>query len=163
MSNGKEQKVRDALRKMNLTKDDNDPEKEPYKSNPELAERLGVSNQNVYIVRRNLIFARKYEIDIDRYVVYAWRWYSDDRHAKIGTSMGWRLRERMVTTYHPTADIFLIGIREYDNKKNAGRMETHILHTLEKSHPDREWVIIDEDFSKLINEEFTRVEKIVEK
>ena len=165
MSDGKEQIVRNTLRKMNLTKDDNDPEKEPYASNPELAARLGLNDSTIISnVRRNLIFARNIGISmdcIDCGIVYAWRWSGDDKYAKIGVSIAGRLRERMISTYHPTDDALLIGISKYDDRKEAQEKETSILNNLTRAHPKREWVIIDEDFNKLINEEFTRIEKIV--
>ena len=49
-----------------------------------------------------------------RYFVYAWRWSGDERFAKIGrTRNGLKgVENRMVTTYHPTDDPVLLGVRE---------------------------------------------------
>ena len=140
------QKVRNYL-KMNL---------ESNKTNCEIADKFGSTPQVVSIARCNFKFAREYEIDIDKHLVYAWRWSDDCRYAKIGEAMAWRLRERMITTFHPTDDILLIGTKEYDTKKEAQRMEKHILDTLCRTRCDREWVKINENFNnKLINEGFT--------
>ena len=142
---------------MNLTK------KESYESNSHLAGRLGVSSATVSLARNNLIFADKYGIDIDKSIVYAWRYSDDKRFAKIGKcKKGEILRERLKTTFHPTDDIFLIGIKEYCCGKEIHREETRILDTLRRTRCDREWVKINEDFNELINEEFTKIEKIVE-
>lgn len=154
---GKEQRAVNALKNMNLKPNENDSEKEPYKRDRELADLLGISNQNVNIARRNMIFARKFGIDIDSHVVYAWRWCSDKKHAKIGVSRGIRLRERMVTTYHPTDSIFLIGVVHFKNKKEAQEKEKNILHELDRTLHNREWVKIDESFNNLINKEFTKI------
>lgn len=97
MAKTKTGSVRNLLRKMNLTEGENNPEKEPFKSNPEVAEMLEIENNaTIWDTRRNLIFARKHNVDTDDYLVYTWRWSGDDRFAKIGVSMGSTLRERLV-------------------------------------------------------------------
>lgn len=157
-------KVRDLFRKMNLTKDENDPEKKPFKSNPEVAKMLKIKNNaTIWDTRRNLIFAREHNVDTDAYLVYAWRWSGDDRFAKIGVSMGSTLRERLVFTYHPTEEIKLIGIsiKRYGKRSDAHRKESSLLNTLKKSHPKREWVCINENFTKIIDEEFKKINVIV--
>ena len=164
MSNGKEQKVRDVLRNMNLTEDENNPEKDPFQSNSKIANRLGsnITSTNVATVRRNLIFARDIEVCIDNYYVYAWRWSGDKRYAKIGKSMGHSLRERLITTYHPTDNPIWIGHMKCLGKKEAQEKETSILDRFKRSHPKREWIIINKDFNELIDKKFTQIEKIVE-
>ena len=82
MSN--KQKAVDALREMNLTVDNRDPKKEPYKSDRNLADQLGVNSTTVNLARKNLILADACGIDIDKSIVYAWRWSGDDKYAKIG-------------------------------------------------------------------------------
>ena len=161
MAIGKEQIARDALRKMNLTEDEDNPNKEPYEGNGVLAARLGISNQNVYLVRQNLILARDTGIDIDSYIVYTWRWFNDKNYAKIGVSTGAKLRERLVWTYHPTDDIVLIGVMKCGDRKEALAREISILKCLGRTHPKREWVEINENFNELIDKEFTKIEKIV--
>ena len=157
-------RVRNLFRKMNLTEDENNPEKEEFKSNPEIARMLGIKNNaTIWDTRRNLIFARKHNVDTDDYLVYAWRWSGDDRFAKIGVSMGSTLRERLVFTYHPIDEIKLIGvsIAKYSRRSDAHSKESSILKRLRKSHCKREWVYTNGNFSKLINEEFRKIDVIV--
>lgn len=164
MANTTTGRVRNLLRKMNLTEGENNPEKEAFKSNPAVAEMLGIKNNaTIWDTRRNLIFARKHNVDTDDYLVYAWRWSGDDKFAKIGVSMGSTLRERLVFTYHPTDEIKLIGvsIAKYSKRSEAHRKEASILKGLKKSHCKREWVHISEDFNKLIDEEFRKIGIIV--
>lgn len=47
--------MRDALRNMNLTKYDNDPEKEDFVNDRDLASQLGVSKTTVWNMRQALI------------------------------------------------------------------------------------------------------------
>ncbi len=71
MAKTKTGSVRNLLRKMNLTEGENNPEKEPFKSNPEVAEMLEIENNaTIWDTRRNLIFARKHNVDTDDYLVY---------------------------------------------------------------------------------------------
>lgn len=164
MAKTKTERVRNLLRKMNLTKGENNPEKEPFKSNPEVAKMLRMENNaTIWDTRRNLIFARKHKVDTDNYLVYAWRWSNDDRFAKIGVSMGSTLRDRLVFTYHPTDEIELIGvsIARYNKRSKAHSKESSILNSLKKSHCKREWVYINQDFNKLINEEFIKIDVVV--
>ena len=67
--NEKRQIVRDALSKMNLTKYDNDCEKEDFVNDRDLASQLGVSKTTVWNVRQELIN----QVDEDYDIVYAWR------------------------------------------------------------------------------------------
>ena len=55
-----------------------------------------------------------------RYFVYAWRWCGDERFAKIGrTRNGLKgVVNRMVTTYNPTDDPVLLGVRKCTDVKN---------------------------------------------
>jgi len=153
------------LMQTNLMKNDSDSEKGPYVSNRELVDRhetLTVSNTTlVRDVRRNLFFAREIGVDAYCHLVYAWKWSGDDRYAKIGHSTGRTLRDQMVTTYHPTDDIILIGIKVCAGKKNSEE-EASILNRLGRIRPDREWVKINEEFNELINKKFTRIEKNVQ-
>lgn len=160
MPDNNKQKALNALRQM---KNYRDPKKEGYESNADLARRLGIkSSGTVKLARQNLIFAIDYEIDIDKSIVYAWRYSGDKRFAKIGQcSKGGILRERMQTTFHPTDDIFLIGIKEYSDAKEIRREEKRILEELGRTRCGREWVCINENFKKLINKEFTLIKKIV--
>ena len=64
-------------------------------------------------------------------------------------------------TFHPTDDIFLIGVRQYRYEKEIHQEEKRILDTLGRTRHDREWVNVNEDFNELINEEFTKIEIIV--
>lgn len=163
MSN--KQKAIDALRKMNLTEDNKDRKKEPHKSDRNLADQLGVSSTTVNLARKNLILADEYGIDIDKSIVYAWRWSGNNRHAKIGKckkgSIFWERIKMQPATFHPTDDIFLIGIKEYRYEKEISQDEKRILDALGRTRPDREWVNINEDFNELINKEFTKIERIV--
>jgi len=149
---------------MNLSKGENNPEKKAFKSNPEVAEMIGINNNaTIWDTRRNLIFAREHDVDTDDYLVYAWRWSGNRRFAKIGVSMGSTLRDRLVFTYHPTDEIELIGVSRarYSKRSEAHRKETAILGSLCKSHCKREWVYINGDFNKLIDEEFIKIGVIV--
>ncbi|MDE0014120.1 MAG: hypothetical protein OXU36_23455 [Candidatus Poribacteria bacterium] len=163
MSN--KQKAVDALRKMNLTVGNKDHKKEPYKSDRNLADQLGVNSTTVNLARKNLILADECRIDIDKSIVYAWRWSGDDKYAKIGKckkgSILWERVKMQPATYHPTDDIFLIGIKEYRYEKEISQEEKRILDTLGRTRRDREWVNINEDFNKMINEEFAKIEIIV--
>lgn len=163
MSN--KQKAVDALRKMNLTVDNKDPKKELYKSDRNLADQLRVNSTTVNLARRNLILADECGIDIDKSIVYAWRWSGDNKYAKIGKckkgSILWERIKMQPATFHPTDDIFLIGIKEYRYEKEIHQEEKRILDTLGRTRHDREWVNINVDFNKLINEEFTKIEIIV--
>lgn len=60
----------------------------------------------------------------------------------------------MVTTYHPTDDPVLIGIMPCRSSEEAADNEDYFLDTLERTRPDREWVIIDEEFNRIIDEAF---------
>ena len=91
-----------------------------------------------------------------RYFVYAWRWCGDERFAKIGrTRNGLKgVENRMVTTYHPTDDPVLLGVRECADAKESHKTEQYILNGLERTRPDREWVEIDEKFNEMIDKSF---------
>ena len=77
--------------------------------------------------------------------------------------MGSTLRERLVFIYHPTDEIKLIGvsIAKYSKRSEAHSKEAFILNSLKKSHCKREWVYINEDFNKLIDEEFIKIGVVV--
>ena len=60
----------------------------------------------------------------------------------------------MVKTYHPTDDPILIGIMRCRSLEEAKDNEDYFLDTLERTHSDREWVIIDEEFNLIIDEAF---------
>lgn len=91
-----------------------------------------------------------------RYFVYAWRWCGDERFAKIGrTRNGLKgVENRMVTTYHPTDDPVLLGVRECADAKESHKTEQYILNGLGRTRPDREWVEIDEKFNEMIDKSF---------
>lgn len=93
-----------------------------------------------------------------RYVVYAWRWCGDERFAKIGrTRNGLKgVENRMVTTYHPTDDAVLLGVRECADAEESHKIERYILNGLERTRPDREWVEIDEKFNEMIDKSFMK-------
>ncbi len=166
MAEGKEHRARNILKTMNLTKQDKDPGKAPYTSNSEIAKQLGFKDSTIISnVRRNLLFVRNIGISMDyleRGVVYAWRWSGDEKHAKIGASTVKTLRERMISTYHPTDDALLIGFSLFANRKEAQKRETALLKSLGRVHSKREWVYINDDFNILLNKEFTRIEKTKE-
>ena len=149
--NEKTQIVRDTLGKMNLTKHDNDPKKEKFVNDRDLASQLGISKTTVWNVRQALI---KQAEDYD--IVYAWRWSGDATCAKIGVSTLSLFQSRVVSTYHPTDDIVLIGVMKCRNREQALDNEWCFLNdgTLERTRPDREWVIIDEEFNRIIDEVF---------
>ena len=148
--NEKTQIVRDALSQMNLTKYDNDPEKEDFINDRDLASQLGVSKTTVWNVRQALI---KQAEDYD--IVYAWRWSGDDTCAKIGVSTLSLFQSRVVSTYHPTDDIVLIGVMKFRTREQALDEEWGFLNDVfERTRPDREWVIIDEEFNRIIDEVF---------
>ena len=149
--NEKMQIVRDALSKMNLTKYGNDPEKEKFVNDRDLASQLGISKTTVWNVRQALIK----QVDEDYDVVYAWRWSGDDICAKIGVSTIVNLETRLVSTYHPTDDPILIGVMKCRTPEEAKDNEWYFLNeALERTRPDREWVIIDEEFNRIIDEAF---------
>ena len=91
-----------------------------------------------------------------RYFVYAWRWCGDEEFAKIGrTRNGLKgVENRMVTTYHPTDDPVLLGVRECADAEESHKTEQYILNRLERTRPDREWVEIDEKFNEMIDKSF---------
>lgn len=91
-----------------------------------------------------------------RYFVYAWRWCGDEGFAKIGrTRNGLKgVENRMVTTYHPTDDPVLLGVRECADAEESHKTEQYILNGLERTRPDREWVEIDEKFNEMIDKSF---------
>ena len=134
------------------------------------AERRGVKKSKVFYERRgqgiidrigavfpNLIDKIDDEDieDGDVPIVYAWRWSNDDTCAKIGVSTIIGLeKSRMVTTYHPTDDPVLIGFMTCLSLWEAKDNEKYFLDTLERTRPDREWVEIDEEFNRIIDEAF---------
>ena len=91
-----------------------------------------------------------------RYFVYAWRWCGDERFAKIGrTRNGLKgVENRMVTTYHPTDDPVLLGVRQCADAEESHKNEQYILNRLGRTRPDREWVKIDEKFNEMIDKSF---------
>ena len=91
-----------------------------------------------------------------RYFVYAWRWCGDEGFAKIGrTRNGLKgVENRMVTTYHPTDDPVLLGVRECADAEESHKTEQYILNGLRRTRPDREWVEIDEKFNEMIDKSF---------
>ena len=94
--------------------------------------------------------------DEHRYFVYAWRWSGDEGFAKIGrTRNGLKgVENRMVTTYNPTDDPVLLGIRECADAEESHKTEQYILNGLGRTRPDREWVEIDEKFNEMIDKSF---------
>ena len=91
-----------------------------------------------------------------RYFVYAWRWCGDEGFAKIGrTRNGLKgVENRMVTTYHPTDDPVLLGVRECADAEESHKTEQYILNGLGRTRPDREWVEIDDKFNEMIDKSF---------
>ena len=117
------------------------------------AERRGVSPTAVWRKRRSE--NRINQVGEDSHIVYAWRWSGDDMHAKIGVSTMSLLEDRMAATYHPTDDPVLIGVVKCPDREAAKAIESCILNRLlERTRPDREWVIIDEGFYEVIDEVF---------
>ena len=92
------------------------------------------------------------------YLVYAWRWSNDERYAKVGRSSKHRFKNRLITTYHPTDDPYVIGYRKCKNLQHAEDLQNHILQGLKRTRPDREWVEIDEAFEEMINLSFIKGE-----
>ena len=60
----------------------------------------------------------------------------------------------MVTTYHPTDDPVLLGVRECADAGESHKTEQYILKRLGRTRCDREWVEIDEKFNEMINKSF---------
>ena len=91
-----------------------------------------------------------------RYFVYAWRWCSDERFAKIGrTRNGLKgVENRMVTTYHPTDDPVPLGVRKCADAEESHKTEQYILNGLGRVRDDREWVEIDGKFNEMIDKSF---------
>ena len=117
------------------------------------AERRGVSHGTIFRERKSEDVINK--TGEDPYIVYAWRWSGDDMHAKIGHTLMSKLEFRMVATYHPTDDPVLIGIMKCDNLKDSKLVEKAILNNLlQRTRPDREWVISGKWFNKMIDEVF---------
>ena len=92
-----------------------------------------------------------------RYFVYAWRWSGDERFAKIGrTRNGLKgVKNRMVTTYHPTDNPVPLGVRQCADMEESHKTEQYILNGLKRTRPDREWVKIDEAFNEMIEKSFS--------
>lgn len=131
----------------------------------EEARRRGVSHGTIFSERKKQSIIGRIDevfpnhltnrIGKDFPVVYAWRWSNDDTCAKIGVSeQVSKLKSRMVTTYHPTDDPVLIGFMPCSSLNNAKDDEDYFLYTLERTRPDREWVVIDKAFNEIINEAF---------
>ena len=119
------------------------------------AERRGVSHGKIFNERKAQDLIDKMGGDVD--IVYAWRWSNDNTCAKIGVStVGKFLAGRIAPgkTYHPTDDPVLIGFIKCRSRKIADNIEKYLLRILEQTHPDREWVIIDEKFNDRIDELF---------
>ena len=87
-------------------------------------------------------------------LVYAWRYSDNKKYAKIGESTKYLLHTRMPTTYYPTGDPVLIGIRRCKDKAHAVAVQNYILGGLERLRRDREWVEIDEMFREMIDKSF---------
>lgn len=159
------QKAVGALREMNLTADNKAPEKQPYQSDRQLADQLRVNPATVGLARRNLIFADECGIDIDKSFLYAWRWSGDESYAKIGKckkgAILWERLRAQPATFHPTDDIFLIGLKAYRCETEIHQEEKRMLDRLQRTRPDREWVHINTDFLTLIDAEFTKIQRIV--
>ena len=114
------------------------------------AERLGVSASAVWRKRRSENRMNQVGGDLD--IVYAWRWSNDKTCAKIGICKMSNLEDRMASTYHPTDDPVLIGIIKCSDREEAKAIENRILNeALERTRPDREWVIIDMAFHEMID------------
>ncbi len=165
MSKTQAEIAQNELCQMNLTKDENNPEKKDFVSNPELANRLEINDQaTVYNARHSLIFARENGINENCFIVYTWRWKTNDKYAKIGRCPIGNLRGRIITTYEPLDDPLIIGVKEFSNQHEAREYEINILNTrLRRTRPDRDWVFIDETFNKIIDNEFIRIDKIFKK
>ena len=99
-----------------------------------------------------------------RYFVYAWRWCGNKGFAKIGrTRKGLKgVEDRMITTYHPTDDPVLLGVRKCADAEESHKIEQYILNGLGRTRPDREWVEIDEKFNEMIDKSFmeSQIEKL---
>ena len=95
----------------------------------------------------------KTQLDYD--IVYAWRWSGDDTCAKIGASTLIQFQARLGPTYHPTDDPVVIGVMKCRTPQEAVDNEQYFLNdVLERTRPDREWVIVDEKFNLIIDSEF---------
>ena len=117
------------------------------------AERRGGSPTTIWGKRKSEDLINK--TGEDSHIVYAWRWSNDNRCAKISHTLMSKLESRMVATYHPTDDPVLIGIMKCDSLKDCKLVEKTILNNLlQRTRPDREWVIIGEWFNKMIDAVF---------
>lgn len=118
------------------------------------AERRGISHGKVWKERDAGTLINQMGGDV--HIVYAWRWSDDDTCAKIGVSTVSGLKSRMAAakTNHPTDKPVLIGVMKCDSPGEAKDNEEYFLRTLERTHPNREWVIIDEAFNQIIDEAF---------
>ena len=155
--------AQNALSQMKLTKDENSSKK-CYVNDKTLAAQLKMEKTTVYNTRRSLKFARAEKINENCWVVYAWRWNENDRHAKIGKCPIGSLLYRLITTYEPIDNPLLIGVKVCSDKKEAGEIEREILNIkFERTHCKREWIHIKQNkkFCKMIDNEFKRIDKIV--
>ena len=119
----------------------------------EEAKRRGVSHGKIYYERKAQNRVNQVGEDFD--FVYAWRWTNDNTSAKIGVAKISTFETRTVTTYHPTDDMVLIGIMKCRSREEAEDNERYFLNeVLERTRFDREWVIIDEEFNRIIDEAF---------
>ena len=119
------------------------------------AERRGTNKTAIYRERnkQGIIDA----VGGDFPIVYVWRWSNDDTYAKIGHSesiTGLEFRINPAKTYHPTDDPILIGFMRGRSVESVKELEKYFLDELERTRPDREWVIIDEEFNEIIDEAF---------
>ena len=154
--------AQNKLCQMNLTEYENNPKKKPFVNDREIATQLDMEQTTIYNTRQSLKFARANGISENCFIVYAWRWKGNDKYAKIGACPIGNLIMRLITTYEPIDVPFLIGVREFPNKKEAGIVERNILNRFKRTRQKRSWVIITESFNEMIDQTFNRIEIIVE-
>lgn len=103
----------------------------------------------------------------DFYIVYAWRWSDDDKHAKIGVCKRSKLPNAeldVAIENHPTADPVLIGVLPCKDREQAMNDKQRMLNELfERTVPDNDWVIADADFNHIIRNSFICGSQILKK
>ena len=118
------------------------------------AKRRGISKGKVWTERQGKKAVEK--TDEDFYLVYAWRWSGDTKHAKIGKSTLRKLEGRLrpCATCHFN-DLILISFVRCVSEQSRNALEQELLNeTLNRIRHDREWVVIDETFHDVFPTDF---------
>lgn len=120
----------------------------------EEAKRRGISTGKVWLDRQGKKAVAKTGEDF--YLVYAWRWSGDPKHAKIGKSSLSDLEGRLspCATCHFN-DLVLISFVRCESEQSRNALERELLdEILDRIRSDREWVVIDENFNEVFPTDF---------